>query len=124
MHMLFTDFVSWWYGTGWRMRFSSWRERLIYWVNYFSLGLLLKTLFSPWRQIITQKPNESSMDQMIQAAIDNVISRFVGFWVRSFVFFTGLVMIIFMAVFAILALLIWPLIPIIPIAIIALGAST
>lgn len=121
--MLFTDFVSWWYGAGWSGQFNSWRERLKHWMQYFSFGMLFTTLFSPWRQIVTIKPPDSSLDQILKAMLDNVISRLVGFWVRSFVIFAGLVVVLVVFIIAIVAMIVWPLLPIAPLLVIALGVS-
>ena len=41
----------WWYSTGWKKLIERVRESLLNVYDYFSLGLLLKTLFAPWRQI-------------------------------------------------------------------------
>jgi len=49
--MFVVGLISWWYSVGWRRMVASvWGsvERLY---DTFSLGLLLKTLFAPWRQI-------------------------------------------------------------------------
>lgn len=48
----------------------------------FSLVQLLKTLFAPWRRDIT--PPQGSLDEILRAFLENIISRTVGFVVRFF----------------------------------------
>ncbi|MET0979649.1 MAG: hypothetical protein ABWX90_00140, partial [Candidatus Saccharimonadales bacterium] len=49
--------LSWWYGAGWRQRLAMLRERLANTIDYFSIDLLARTLFSPFRQISAGKVN-------------------------------------------------------------------
>lgn len=76
----------------------------------FSLGILLRTLFSPWRRILT--PRGRSLDAKIQAALDNFVSRCVGFVVRISVVFAALFMIACVALAGVVVVVLWPLIPI------------
>jgi len=77
--MLF-EFFTWWYGRGW---INAWQWPLE-WVNKvqmeFSIPVLLHTLFSPWRQIISLPGR--SLEERFRAAVDNLISRCVGFFAR------------------------------------------
>lgn len=47
----------------------------------------------------------------MRAAVDNFISRFIGFLVRSIVLLTALVVLLFSAIVSLLELLSWPFIP-------------
>ena len=120
--MLFTDFIGWWYGPGWLLRWSSISRQLSHWAQFFSLGTLLKTLFAPWHQIITPKGPDRPLQDIVKGWLDNAVSRFVGFWVRLIVFFAGLFMLTLVAVMNLLFAVAWPLLPILPIAILIIGA--
>lgn len=75
----------------------------------FSAGQLLRTLFQPWRRIITY-PGDS-LGAKFRAWGDNVFSRLVGFVVRTIVLFTALIVIVCVLVFSIVELIVWPLLP-------------
>jgi hypothetical protein len=76
----------------------------------FSVPILIRTLFAPWRRIITYPG--ATIDAKLRAAGDNMVSRVVGFSVRSMVLFSAGVMLVLVAAVAALQLIIWPLIPV------------
>ena len=108
--MLVLEVITWWYGAGWKgliVRIQNLVSRVLV---VFSVPLLIRTLFSPWRRIITYTDN--SFMQNLRAALDNAVSRFVGFWVRLIVIFTALLFIIFAVTSGIIAVIVWPLLPV------------
>ncbi len=121
--MLFVDMIVWWYGAGWIGRLVALQKHLADWMQYFSLGTLLKTLFQPWKQITTQPGTGASFDARKNALVDNLVSRFVGFFVRVSVFFFALVVMLCVLLWSLLYVALWPLIPIAPFVVIMLGVS-
>lgn len=67
-------------------------------------------MFSPWKRIQTS-PGKSLQSHM-QALMDNIISRFVGFSIRVITIIAGLVCISLMFIFSIITVVVWPLVPI------------
>ena len=121
--MLFMDFITWWYGRGWVLRFSAIGSQLAHWAEFFSLGTLLKSLFAPWRQIVVQTAPDRSLNEIMRGWVDNAVSRLVGFWVRTTVFITGLFVLGLIAAGSLIYALAWPLLPLAPIVIIIFGAA-
>lgn len=107
--MLALSFFSWWYGHGWAQVAASLQSRITGVANGFSVGQLLKTLFAPWRRIISY-PGASLGDKM-RAWGDNVFSRIVGFVVRLLVLFAALLTVIIVMVVSLIELVVWPLLP-------------
>jgi len=99
--------LGWWYSQGWAWIMHSIRDSLIAIEESFSVPILLKTWFSPWKQIQTP----SSFRNFFQAAIDNLISRFIGALIRTFMLITAIFMMAGIAVFGLLSLLLWPIFP-------------
>jgi hypothetical protein len=108
--MLVASFFSWWYGRGWRQVASSFGSRLDGLANTFSVSQLLRTLFAPWRRIISYPG--ASLGERFKAWGDNMISRAVGFMVRLIVLFTALIVAAVVIIFSALELILWPLLPI------------
>jgi len=106
--MVFSLF-SWWYGKGWAGVLTSTRRRLSILAEMFSLKILLSTLFSPWRRIITYPG--AGMDARLRAFGDNLVSRCIGFTVRFFVLLAAAVAFVFTTVVGLLELVVWPLVP-------------
>lgn len=75
----------------------------------FSAAQLLKTLFAPWRRIITY-PGASLADRW-KAWGDNLFSRIIGFVVRLIVLLAALVALTIVAVVTAIEMLLWPLLP-------------
>ncbi len=111
--MFLVGMLSWWYGDGWRQRYGLMISRLTRISDYFSIGLLLTTLFAPYRQISAGSVN-GSVGAQFRAFIDRLISRFVGLFVRLFMVIFGLIALVFQIIAGTIVLLFWLLIPIFP----------
>ena len=107
--MLVLSFLSWWYGSGWKHVFDSLGPRLHGVSVSFSVAQLLRTLFQPWRRIISYPG--ASLQAKMQAKLDNLISRAIGFTVRLGVLIGALFAYLFVGLFTILEVLLWPLLP-------------
>lgn len=114
--MMALEFFRWWYTHGWTLAFVRLRNKLTGIEQAFSVGILLRTLFAPWRRIITY-PGDG-IGAHFRAMIDNLVSRFIGFMVRIFVLIGAGVTGLIFGCFALLACVLWPLLP--PLAIGAL----
>lgn len=109
MFMLVVAFFSWWYGRGWQSVATNIGPRLQGVAATFSVNQLLRTLFQPWRRIITY-PGDS-LGAKIRAWGDNAFSRAVGFVVRLIVLFAAVVVMIVALVFSVIEVITWPLLP-------------
>jgi len=102
-------FFSWWYGNGWRQVVNSFKPRIRTIAENFSVAQLLRTLFSPWKRIIT--PPGRSLEARFRAAGDNVFSRCIGFIVRVGVLLAALICVLVVVVLSIIEIIVWPLLP-------------
>jgi hypothetical protein len=109
MFMLALAFFSWWYGRGWRDVATNIGPRLSGVAASFSVTQLLRTLFAPWRRIITY-PGDN-LSTKLHALGDNIFSRAIGFVVRLLVLLAALIVIIVTLVFSVAELVVWPLLP-------------
>jgi len=105
--------LSWWYTTGWRQRVSLLKERLASTVDYFSIDLLLRTLFSPYRQISAGKVNGPLGVQM-RAFFDRLISRMIGAMIRLFMIVVGVIAIILHIFIGFILVICWAIVPLMP----------
>ncbi|MET0980150.1 MAG: hypothetical protein ABWX90_02760, partial [Candidatus Saccharimonadales bacterium] len=94
-------------------RLAMLRERLANTIDYFSIDLLARTLFSPFRQISAGKVN-GPIGVIIHAFLDRLISRMIGAMVRSTMIIVGVMAIILHSVIGIISLTVWALIPLFP----------
>jgi hypothetical protein len=106
---MFIAFFSWWYGNGWQQVVNSFKPRIRTIAENFSVRQLLRTLFAPWRRIITQPGR--SLEARFRAAIDNAFSRCVGFVVRLGVLLAALVCVVVVVLLSLIEIIVWPLLP-------------
>jgi len=117
--MFMLDLFVWWYGNGWTGVLRATRRRLVGLSAAFSIDILLRTLFAPWKRIVTYPG--AGLDAKLRALGDNLISRFVGFMVRIVALLAALVSLIGLCLVGIAELIIWPLLPLVAVALIVKG---
>lgn len=105
--------LSWWYGAGWRFQARKQRIRLASVADFFSITLLLKSLFAPFRQISAGKVR-GPIGLQLRAFADRLVSRVIGAIVRTIIIIIGAVALLLMTVIGLLLLLAWAVVPILP----------
>ncbi|MBW4061914.1 hypothetical protein HJC99_05070 [Candidatus Saccharibacteria bacterium] len=119
--MLFVSWLSWWYTRGWSSVATGIRARLVRLSQNFSVGLLLQTLFAPWRRIVTS--SSGSMSQRLRASVDNTVSRFVGLAVRLLALLAAFVAMLGIGLGGGILILAWPFVPVAGVILIFVGIS-
>lgn len=109
--MFLVGLLSWWYGNGWRDRLTMTTKQLSSVAGFFSIGQLLSTLFSPFRQISAGSV-QGPVDVKLRAWVDKLVSRFVGAFVRLMAIIAGLVILLVAVVVRSVILAGWPLLPV------------
>lgn len=112
--MLFIALFSWWYTAGWTQLGARALNRIASVLDFFSVGLLLKSLFAPFRQISVGSV-QGSLSVKLRAWGDKQISRAIGAMVRLTVILFGLLAMLMMCIVSVGLLLLWPLVPAMPI---------
>lgn len=121
--MLFVSFVGWWYTRGWVAFGNKLLELIKKIAREFSIRLILRTLFSPWKQIISSGGVNTTLGDKIRKVVDNLVSRLVGAGVRFIMLILGLIFTGLLSMLSLLAFIIWPLIPPASVALILLGTG-
>jgi hypothetical protein len=112
--MFIVGLLSWWYGAGWKQRVFNAREQLADMYDYFSIDLLLRTLFSPFRQISAGSV-QGPIGVQFRAWFDRLISRTIGMIVRSMMIVIGIITMISSAMIHGVVILLWAFVPIVPV---------
>jgi hypothetical protein len=113
--MLLVGSFGWWYGVGWRGQVSRIGGALARANDWFSIPLLLKTLFSPFRQI---SANETGRDirSKFRAWGNRLFSRCIGAFLRFFMIIFGGVTLLLVLILSLIRLILWPIFPVLPVA--------
>ena len=88
--MVIYSLLRWWYGEGLLKQLQIGKQRVATTADYFSIALLAKTLFSPFRQISAGNVR-GPIGVQLRAWLDRLVSRMVGATIRSFTIIAGLV---------------------------------
>lgn len=90
--------------------------------DFFSLGLLLKTLFNPFRQISAADVN-GPLPVQLRAWADRQFSRAIGGVIRTIMLGVGMVVITLRAVWTLVSIIGWTLLPFTPVVGVVLWVS-
>lgn len=112
--MFIVGILSWWYGTGWKQRFLMLKERLAATADYFSIDLLLKTLFAPYRQISAGQVR-GSLNVQMRAFFDRLLSRIIGAVIRLFMVIIGSISLLFYSLIGLFLVVLWGIVPLLPV---------
>lgn len=121
--MLPISLFSWWYTNGWRDQAELCGARLSRVSDRFSITLLLRSLFSPFRQISADDNYGPGLDAKVRAWLDKLISRCIGAMIRSVLILMGALLLLFEVIIAAVRLVVWPLLPLFPVIGIILAMS-
>ena len=90
-------------------------------IDYFSIDLLAKTLFAPFRQDGAGRV-DGPLEVKFRAFLDKLISRILGAIIRMAILLIGLVSIALYVVWSALMLALWFVVPLLPLAGLVLAA--
>jgi hypothetical protein len=115
--MLAVSFLQWWYSRGWVIYLQGFRAKMRNMADFFSIGLLLRTLFQPFRQISANETGErGGLEGALVAFFDRLLSRFIGFIVRVCIIIAGIITMAVQLVLGLSLALLWPCVPLLPFA--------
>jgi len=111
--MVILSMFSWWYSVGLGDQLQRIEAMFVSVNDQFSIPLLLKTLFQPFRQISNYKVDGALEDKM-RAWLDRSVSRLIGAFIRIIVMIVGMVALVGVAAISLLRLIIWLIMPLLP----------
>lgn len=107
--------LQWWYTSGWKTFIMKLIEKLRNAADFFSISLLVRTLFAPFKQIDANSSGNALGDRL-RAFGDRLISRFIGAVMRIGILIVGLLLLILESIIGLVLIIIWPFLPLVPIA--------
>ena len=116
--LIVPQYISWHYSQAFRDIKSIWKNILLFLYHFFSIPVLLKTLFSPWQRVHDSYGGGGG--SFLETIIFNTIMRAVGFFVRLSFILIGCTSIVFVAVFGLAFYIAWLFLPLILIALLVL----
>lgn len=105
---------QWWYGAGWLRHVRRSYVGILRTADTFSLSLLLKTLFNPFKQISAPSVN-GGFPVQLQAFFDRLFSRLVGAVIRTLTILLGMIIITARSLWVLASIIVWTILPLVPI---------
>ena len=93
-----------------------WKNYILFALNYFSLPILLKSLFAPWHKYRWNYPKGLQVGEFFSTLISNSFSRLIGAIIRIILIAVGILFQIFVVFAGLIFFLFWMFLPIIIIA--------
>ena len=121
--MIILQFWRWYYSGAVKSLIRVWRNFIIFVREYFSIPLLLRTLFASWHRDITKYGRGFSVKNFLETLIFNLISRGTGFVIRTIAIIAGLFCLLAVIILGCAALIIWLILPFLLILMIVFGLS-
>ena len=91
--------------------------------HFFSMPLLVRTFFAPWKRLYEDKPLHFSFELFFERTLINTLMRIVGVFFRIGILLVGAASLIVTAAFGILFLLIWITLPFLLLSMVAKGIA-
>jgi hypothetical protein len=113
------SYLLWHYTIAWADLVRLYRNIAWFLWNFFSIGLLLRTLLSPWRRLHEGARKEAG--GLLGSLIMNTLLRCIGFFARAATIFFGLASLVLWSVLFVGFLVLWPLMPLIAPALTLMG---
>jgi ATP-dependent Clp protease ATP-binding subunit ClpA len=106
------EFLKWHYSEGINFYIKRWVFTLKFIIHYFSLPLLLETLFSPWKRLVSEDAGPGfNLSKYFENLTFDLVSRGIGAVVRIILFLVGLVFWLIIFVGGLLGIIIWLVLP-------------
>ena len=110
MNVLF-QYLTWQFYDRPKTILKEWEDFLLFGLNYFSLPILFKTLFSPWHRYSASYGKRIDFKRFFETLVFNLMSRIIGFIIRSVFVVFGVLMEIFIVLAGIVIFVTWLVLP-------------
>lgn len=104
------DFFLWYYSRAFYEIISVWMNLMWFITHFFSMPLLLKTLFAPWKRM-TDSNRHTGLEDLLATIVMNIMTRVFGAIIRICIITVGLLILLFGIVALCLIVLSWVILP-------------
>jgi len=105
-------YVAWHYGQALKNIAAVTRNLIWFFWHFFSIGLLLSTLFTPWQRIHEERPkNTIDLGPILSTILINTLMRIAGAIIRLFVIALGVITILGTLAGSIIFFVLWLALP-------------
>lgn len=121
MFQLTFSYIVWHYSKAYVEIALLTRHFITFFYHLFSIQVLLRTLFSPWKMLGERYKGGMHFGENLGIFALNSVMRVVGFFMRLIIIFFGLLVIVFTLLLSALVFIFWTLLPIVIFFLFVLG---
>jgi hypothetical protein len=110
-HNIISQYIFWQFWESSKDILAGWKNFLKFGLYYFSLPLLLKTLFSPWHRYRWYYPKGFYPLEYLEVFLSNLISRVLGLILRIFLIISGILFEVFVFFAGLIVFFGWLILP-------------
>jgi hypothetical protein len=125
--MLFLSIVHhyllWHYTEAFLELFHVWLNFIWFVIRFFSIPQLMHSWFSPWKRITEKRTRKWDLEDIVGVIIIGLISRMIGFILRTVIIFIGLVCLFTLITGGFLIFTFWVVAPLVIFLLIGLGIT-
>lgn len=110
------NYIVWHYTLAWVDLSRICRDLIWFIYNFFSLSVLMKTLFSPWRRLGETYPDHFNLSEIFASFFINSFMRLIGFIIRLLLIIFGSLALFVSVLLGMVIFVIWLFLPLITIA--------
>lgn len=111
--LIFPYYLSWHYSKGIAEVAIALKNFVLFVPEFFSIGTLLKTLFSPFQRLKEHYSGGLKISEFFEVITVNILMRLVGLVIRSFFITLGVLCFIGALILAIILFFVWLVIPLV-----------
>ena len=119
--LIILGYLKWHYGQGISSLTNIWKNFLYFISEFFSIKLLFKNFFDPWKRMTDNYPKSFDLKEYSYIFLVNLIVRIVGIIMRTFLIIIGLTCYILMILLYPIVLVTWIFLPLIIFCLIVTG---
>ncbi len=125
--MLFVSMVRhyfiWHYSRAFSEIFHVWLNLLWFVIHLFSIPQLIRSWISPWKRITEERRRRWSFEDLAGVLIIGLLSRIIGFIIRSVIICVGLVFLLLEVILGLAFYIAWIVMPILITSLIIFGIT-
>ena len=114
--------MAWYYTRAFRDMLNVWGNLMWFAIHFFSIPLLMRTLFAPWKRM-TDEYHRTGFEDILETFLMNMLSRVFGALVRIFFISAGLVFLVVGCLSLLVFLVVWVCMPVLALVSVVYGVA-
>lgn len=119
--VIFPYYLAWHYTLGLRDYLSVWGNIMWFLYNFFSIKILFKTFFAPFKRLTEKKRSILDFGSFFEALLINTLMRIIGIILRSIMIVVGILSICLAFFVGLASFFLWLALPFLLIFIMVIG---